>query len=109
MNPLKGILNLSSLMFMWRYFRGQTPWDTNITPPEVMEFIQKTSPGRALDLGCGTGTNGITLARHGWKVTGVDFAPIHPTLQTGHISDYILLAIYEMFFYYDRKCRLYDR
>jgi SAM-dependent methyltransferase len=28
-----------------------------------------------LDLGCGTGTNAITLARRGWRVTGVDFVP----------------------------------
>ncbi len=70
---LKTIFNRSRLMFQWRYFRGQTPWDTRITPPEVMEFIQKTPPGKALDLGCGTGTNAISLASHGWEVTGVDF------------------------------------
>ena len=74
MTVLHKMLNRSRLMFQWRYFRGQTPWDTNITPPEVMDFIHSNPAGKALDLGCGTGTNAITLARHGWKVTGVDFA-----------------------------------
>jgi SAM-dependent methyltransferase len=40
-----------------------------------MAFINQTPPGRALDLGCGTGTNAIALTRHGWQVTGVDFSP----------------------------------
>jgi len=61
--------------FRWRYWRRRTPWDTQVTPPEVMEFISRSPPGKALDLGCGTGTNAITLARHGWRATGVDFAP----------------------------------
>lgn len=61
--------------FQWRYLRGLTPWDTQITPPEVMEFLATTPPGRALDLGCGTGTNAITLSRHGWQVVAVDFVP----------------------------------
>ena len=57
---------------LWYLFRP--PWDTGISPPELMEFIEGHPTGRALDLGCGTGTNVITLAQHGWKATGVDFA-----------------------------------
>jgi 2-polyprenyl-3-methyl-5-hydroxy-6-metoxy-1,4-benzoquinol methylase len=74
-NVLMRLLNPGRWRFEWSYRRGQTPWDTQITPPEVMEFIARATPGRALDLGCGTGTNAITLARHGWQVTGVDFVP----------------------------------
>lgn len=62
------------LFFHYWYFR-QPPWDTGISPPELLEFIKSQPPGRAIDIGCGTGTNVITLARAGWKVSGVDFAP----------------------------------
>ena len=60
---------------LWYYFHP--PWDTGITPLEVVEAIEAPNglpPGRALDLGCGTGTNSLYLARHGWQVVGVDFA-----------------------------------
>lgn len=62
------------LLFQYMYFR-QPPWDTGISPPELLEFIQTHNAGRAIDIGCGTGTNVITLVRAGWEVTGVDFAP----------------------------------
>jgi len=62
------------LFFLIWYFRDP-PWDTNQTPPELLAFIHANPPGRALDLGCGTGTNVITLAKNGWQVIGLDFIP----------------------------------
>lgn len=62
------------LFFLWWYYR-KPPWDTYQTPPELYRFIQENPPGRALDLGCGTGTNVLTLAHHGWQATGIDFIP----------------------------------
>jgi ubiquinone/menaquinone biosynthesis C-methylase UbiE len=64
---------LRRFTFNFWYFR-KPPWDSGITPPELFEFIQSHPAGRAIDLGCGTGTNIITLAKTGWQVTGIDFA-----------------------------------
>lgn len=61
-------------MFFNIWYLINPPWDTGTSPPELMDFIENNSPGRALDLGCGTGTNVITLAKHGWDAVGVDFA-----------------------------------
>ncbi len=55
LQSVKDRLGRSRLGFEWRYWRGQTPWDTQVTPPEVMEFIANTPPGRALDLGAAPG------------------------------------------------------
>lgn len=76
---------LRRFLFHYWYF-GQPPWDTGVSPPELLNFLQNhkrstpqsgrvDKPGRAIDIGCGTGTNMITLVRAGWNVLGVDFAP----------------------------------
>lgn len=62
------------LSFEHWYWLGRTPWDTGISPPELLDFIETHKPGRAIDIGCGTGTNVVTLAVAGWQVTGIDFA-----------------------------------
>ncbi len=36
----------------------------------------RLKPGRALDLGCGSGGNAIWLAERGWRVTAVDFSEV---------------------------------
>ncbi len=68
-------MNFFKRLFFKVFYLFTPPWDTNLTPPELLQFIQQHPPGRALDLGCGTGTNVLALARHGWQATGVDFVP----------------------------------
>ena len=58
-----------------RYHTGLTPWDTRITPPEVVQFWQDPAVppnALALDLGCGTGTLAGMLSSTGADVIGVD-------------------------------------
>src|SRR5579872_1986667 len=60
------------------YRLGFTPWDRGVPASglvELVEGLQALPRGRALDLGCGTGTNSIYLCRKGWTATGVDLEP----------------------------------
>lgn len=62
-------------VFRWLYRLGVTPWDGHPLAHSLTDLVERTSlpPGTALDLGCGTGDNAVYLARHGWRVTGVDY------------------------------------
>ncbi len=64
-------------MYTSMYWMGKPRWDRGITPPEVVQLIEVEHfpSGRALDIGCGTGTNVVYLASHGFEVTGIDFVP----------------------------------
>lgn len=41
---------------------------------DLMRVAQTLEPGTALDLGCGSGQNGLWLGARGWRVHGVDIA-----------------------------------
>src|SRR5262245_29271597 len=69
-------MGLAQRFFDRAYRRGRTPWDTGITPPEVVEEVSTMGQGRALDLGCGTGTNVLWLVQRGWTAVGVDFSAL---------------------------------
>jgi methyl halide transferase len=61
-----------------RYRAGTTPWDSLIRSRELDRVLREESisAGTALELGCGTGTNAIWLARQGFTVTAVDVSAV---------------------------------
>src|SRR6266496_3804949 len=61
-----------------RYRDGNLPWDTGWPSSEVERVLSRNTipPCRALELGCGTGTNSVWLAQQGFEVTGIDVAPL---------------------------------
>jgi methyl halide transferase len=61
-----------------RYRDGNLPWDTGRPSSELQRVLSGNpiQPCRALDLGCGTGTNSVWLAQQGFEVTGIDVAPL---------------------------------
>lgn len=64
--------------FHQRYATGETPWDTGVPSQELVRAIEAGElPGATvLELGCGTGTNAVELARRGYRVTAVDLVEL---------------------------------
>ena len=42
----------------------------------LADQVERLTPGRALDIGCGTGGNAVWLAKHGWQVTALDYSEV---------------------------------
>lgn len=60
-----------------RYVTGTQealPWDTGEPAPELVAYFQilDKAPARALEIGCGTGTNAIWMAKQGSNVIATD-------------------------------------
>lgn len=60
-----------------RYKVNDLPWETGQPSAELQRVVQaeKIAPCRAIEFGCGSGTNAVWLAQQGFKVVGVDFSP----------------------------------
>ena len=59
------------------YRLGLGPRPSEVPDHRLVELVEgpnRLAPGRALDLGCGTGRNAIFLARHGWETIGVEMS-----------------------------------
>jgi SAM-dependent methyltransferase len=68
---------MNRILYRIMYWLKMTHWDTNETPPEVQQAFSsgQIPAGAALDLGCGTGTNVIFMAKQGRQAIGLDFVP----------------------------------
>jgi len=53
-----------------------TPWDVKRPDSHLADIVEHIpiQPCRALEIGCGTGSNAIWLAQHGFEVTAVDLS-----------------------------------
>jgi len=55
---------------------GDLPWHREEPDRLLVKALDaRAAPGRALDLGCGTGVMSAFMAKRGWQVTGLDFIP----------------------------------
>lgn len=102
-----------------RYREGDLPWDTGRPSSELQRVVSRNGiqPCRALEIGCGTGTNSIWLAQQGFEVTGLDLAPLaveqaqHRASAAGVKANFMVADVLDLpeldgpfEFFFDRGC-----
>src|ERR1700742_1221342 len=60
------------------YASNELPWDSGEPDSCLVEAVKQAQVphGRALEIGCGTGTNALWLAGQGYDVLALDLAPL---------------------------------
>jgi SAM-dependent methyltransferase len=61
--------------YEWAKTWQELPWSHEEPSLFLAEICRERKPGRALDMGCGSGTDSVYLAAQGWDVTALDFVP----------------------------------
>src|SRR5262245_25723045 len=61
-----------------QYKSPDLPWETNRPSAELQRVLAEYGirPCRAVELGCGTGTNAVWLAGLGFEVAAIDLSPV---------------------------------
>lgn len=61
--------------YEWAKQSVDLPWAHAEPLMFLAEICSRRKPGKALDIGCGAGTDSVFLATQGWDVTSLDFVP----------------------------------
>jgi SAM-dependent methyltransferase len=61
--------------YKWADSWQDLPWAHDTPTLFLAEICRQKPPGKALDIGCGAGTDSVFLAQQGWDVTSLDFMP----------------------------------
>jgi len=61
--------------YQWAGKWEDLPWAHDEPTLFLANICNRRTPGTALDIGCGSGTDSVYLAQQGWDVTSLDFIP----------------------------------
>ena len=70
--------SISSTHWDQRYLSGDAPWNSGLVSRELVRVLEEEhlAPCRAVELGCGAGTNAVHLAQQGFEVLAVDCSSV---------------------------------